>query len=70
MGNSHKIPDSLEDYHDYLPEKKPEEKARYIPRRQLRKCPRYKRMLINFNYPNSCKPKQVLILPYLSDNSI
>lgn len=27
-------------------------------------------MLINFNYPNSCKPKQVLILPYLSDNSI
>ena len=67
-GNSNRIADSLQDYHEYLPE--PEDESRCIARRHLRKCPKYNRLLINFNYPGSSRPKQVLILPYLGDNAI
>lgn len=36
----------------------------------LRNCAKHNRLLIQFNYPVSCKPKEVLVVPYISDNII
>ena len=41
-----------------------------MPIMNLRNCPKHNRLLMQFNYPKSCKPKEVLVIPNITDNLI
>ena len=41
-----------------------------MPIQNLRMCMKHNRLLMQFSYPGSCKPKEVLVIPYISDNLI
>ena len=36
----------------------------------LRNCAKHNRLLMQFNFPVSCKPKEILVIPNISDNII
>ena len=36
----------------------------------MRNCPVNNRLLMQFSYPSSCNPKEVLVIPYIDDNVI
>lgn len=64
------IDPSLQNYFSFLPEPISKEKDRSMPRSLLRNCPKHSRLLMQFNYPISCKPKQALITPSIGVNTI
>ena len=57
-------------YNNFLPEKKKRDKDRQMPVDNIRNCPKHNRVLLQFHYPSSCKPKKALVIPNISDNSI
>ena len=61
---------SMQMYNNFLPEKKKRDKDRQMPVDNIRNCPKHNRVLLQFNYPSSCKPKKALVIPNISDNSI
>jgi len=65
-----KIQPSLQNFFNFLPDAKKDERDRCMPIQNLRMCMKHNRLLMQFNYPGSCKPKEVLVIPYISDNLI
>ena len=57
-------------YNNFLPEKKRKDVERQMPVDNMRNCPKHNRLLLQFNYPTSCKPKKVLVIPSIADNLI
>ena len=46
------------------------EKDRFMSVQNMRNCPVNNRLLMQFSYPSSCNPKEVLVIPYIDDNII
>lgn len=61
---------TLQNYFNFLPDPKDDEKDRAMPALNIRNCQKHDRLLMTFNYPGSCKPKEILVTPYIGDNSI
>ena len=64
------IATSMQNYYNFLPDAKKGEKDRIMPIGNLRNCAKHNRLLMQFNFPESCQPKKVLVIPYISDNVI
>ena len=58
----------LQDFYNYLPEAK--DKSRTLINSSIRVCPRYKRVLMLFSYPETQLPRRILITPYFTDREI
>ena len=65
-----KIAPSIQNYYNFLPSPEKDRKDRCMPANLLHNCPKHSRLLMQFNYPVSCKPKQILVTPSISDNVI
>ena len=61
---------SMQNYYNFLPDARKEEKDRGMPIGNLRNCAKHNRLLMQFNYPESCQPRKVLVIPNISDNKI
>ena len=61
---------SLQNYFSFLPPPTKQESDRCMPASMIRNCPKHRRLLMQFNYPVSCRPKQALILPSIGANAI
>ena len=57
-------------YYNFLPDKTKRDRDRQMPIMNIRSCPKHNRVLLMFNYPQSCKPKKILVIPNISDNKI
>ena len=53
-----------------MPEASQYEKDRKISVTSMRNCPLHNRLLMQFSYPSSCKPKETHVIPYIDDNII
>ena len=58
----------LQDFYDYLPTTSDE--SRTLINSSIRVCPRYKRVLMLFSYPETQSPRKILITPYFTDREI
>ena len=65
-----KIKCSLQNYYDYLPEASEFEYDRTMSAESMQNCPMHSRLLMQFSYPSSCKPKELVAIPYINDNTI
>lgn len=64
------IDPSIQPYFNYLPQKQKGGRDRCMTTNLLRNCPKQSRLLMQFNFPVSCKPKEVLVVPYIGSNTI
>ena len=64
------IQPTLQSYFNFLPDPKANEKDRVMQMMYLRNCLKHDRVIMQFSYPKSSKPKLMRITPYIGDNTI
>ena len=67
---SNKIDPSIQAFKKFLPEPENDKKDRCMTASLARNCPRHNRLLLQFHYPESWEPKEVIVIPYIGANSL
>lgn len=60
------IDPSIQPYYNFLPKADADKDDRCMTTSLLRNCPMHERLMMQFNYPESCSPKEVLVVPYIA----
>ena len=60
----------MQSYYNFFPKKNQLEMDRFMPVANIRNCPKHDRILLQFLYPSSCRPKEIYVIPNISQNLI
>ena len=65
-----KMKSTVQSYYNYLPAPEKGFENRCMPINLIRNCPKHNRLVMQFNYPGLSRTKEILVIPYIGDNTI